>query len=74
MEKALKKTNKVIKWRIDKSRRKAIKYKEGDLVWIDSLNISFNYLAKKLAFKRAEPFLVIKKVESSVYKLQIPKM
>jgi len=32
VEKALKKTNEMIKWRIDKSRGDAIKYKEGDII------------------------------------------
>ena len=32
VEKALKKTNEMMKWRTDKSREEAIKYKEGDLV------------------------------------------
>ena len=44
------------------------------LVWVDSSNISSNHPAKKLAFKRAGLFPVIKKVGPSAYKLQIPKM
>jgi len=32
VKKALKKTNEIIKWRTDKSRGKAIKYKEGDII------------------------------------------
>jgi len=63
-----------MKLRIDKFRSEAIEYKEGDLVWVDSSNISFGHPAKKLAFKRARSFLVIKKMRSSVYELQIPKM
>ncbi len=63
-----------MKQRTDKSRGEAIEYKEGDLVWVDSSNISSNCPAKKLAFKRAGPFPVIKKVGSSAYELQIPKM
>ena len=40
---------------------------------MDSSNISSNCLAKKLAFKKVGPFLMIKKIESSAYKLQNPK-
>jgi len=32
VEKVLKKTNKIMKWRTDKSRGEAIEYKEGNLV------------------------------------------
>ena len=73
VEEALRKTNEMMKWRIDKSRGEAIKYKEGDLVRVDSSNIISDHPAKKLAFKRAGPFPVIKKVGPSAYKLQIPK-
>ena len=74
VEEALRKTNEMMKWRIDKSRGEAIKYKEGDLVRVDSSNIISDHPAKKLAFKRAGPFPVIKKLGSSAYELQIPKM
>jgi len=36
---------------------------------VDSSNISSDYLAKKLAFKKAGPFSIIKKVEALIYKL-----
>ena len=74
MEEALKKTNEIMKQRMHKSRRKTIEYKEGNLVQVDSSNISSSHPAKKLAFKRAGSFPVIKKIEFSAYKLQIPKM
>ena len=69
MEKALKKTNEMMKWRTDKSREETIKYKEGDLVWVNSSNISSDCPAKKLAFKGARLFPVIKKARPLVYKL-----
>jgi len=40
IEKALKKTNKIIKKKTDKTRREAIEYKEGDIIWVDGSNIS----------------------------------
>ena len=40
VEESLKKTNEMMKRRTDKSRGEAIKYKEGNLVWVDSSNIS----------------------------------
>ena len=57
VEKALKKTNEMMKWRTDKFREEAIKYKEGDLVWMNNSNISSDCPAKKLAFKGARLFL-----------------
>ena len=46
-----------MKWRTDKFREEAIKYKEGDLVWMNNSNISSDCPAKKLAFKGARLFL-----------------
>jgi len=63
-----------MKLRIDKSRRETIEYKEDDLVWVDSSNISFGHLVKKLAFKRVRSFPVIKNMGSSAYELQISKI
>ena len=57
-----------MKRKINKRREKAIEYKKEDLVWINNLNISSNYLTKKLAFKKAGLFPVIKKVEPLAYK------
>ena len=68
------------KSKINKNKKNKIKAKENgtkfivyssdkNLVWIDSSNISSNHLAKKLAFKKTRPFLVIKKIELLAYKL-----
>ena len=43
-------------------------------MWVENSNINSDRPAKKLAFKRAGPFPVIKKVGSSAYELKIPKM
>ena len=67
VEEALKKTNKAMKWRTDKSRKETIEYKEGNLVQVDSSNISSDCPAKKLVLKRARPFSVIKKIKFSAY-------
>ena len=74
VERALKKTNEVMKKKADKKRGEAIEDTEGDLVWVEGSNINSDRPAKKLAFRRAGPFPVIKKVGSSAYKLIIPKM
>ena len=74
VERALKKTNEVMKRKADKKRGEAIEDTEGDLVWVEGSNINSDRPAKKLAFKRAGPFPVIKKVGSSAYELKIPKM
>ena len=63
-----------MKKKADKKRGEAIEYTEGDLVWVEGSNINSDRSAKKLAFKRAGPFPVIKKVGSSAYELKIPKM
>lgn len=64
MKEALRKTKKVVKRKTDKRQRGFIEYKEGD-----GSNISSDRPTKKLAFKRASPFLVIKKIRSSTYEL-----
>jgi len=63
-----------MKKKADKKRGEAIEYTEGDLVWVEGSNVNSDRPAKKLAFKRAGPFPVIKKVGSSAYELKIPKM
>ena len=63
-----------MKKKADRKRGEAIEYTEGDLVWVENSNINSDRPAKKLAFKRAGPFPVIKKVGSSAYELKIPKM
>ena len=63
-----------MKRKADKKRGEAIEDTEGDLVWVEGSNINSDRPAKKLAFRRAGPFPVIKKVGSSAYKLIIPKM
>jgi len=42
---------------------------DRNLVWVNSSNISSDCPAKKLAFKGARLFPVIKKARPSVYKL-----
>jgi len=64
----------MMKRKVNEKQGKAIEYKKGGLMWVDGLHINSDQPTKKLAFKRAGPFPVIKKVGSSVYELKIPKM
>ena len=48
-------------------------YRARELVWVDKSNLSDGYPSKKLLFKRARLFLVMRKVGESLYELQIPK-
>jgi len=74
VEKVLRKTNEVIKRNADKEQRETIKHKKGDLVWVSGSNINSDQPTNKLAFKRADPFPVVKKVGSLAYELKILKM
>jgi len=48
-------------------------YRARELVWVDKSNLSDGHPSKKLLFKRARLFLVMRKVGESLYELQIPK-
>jgi len=73
VKKALKKTNKIIKRKFDKKKRSKQKYRAEKLVWVDGSNLSDSCPSKKLSFKRARPFPIVRKVNELLYKLQIPK-
>lgn len=64
----------MIKRNADKEQRETIKHKKGDLVWVSGSNINSDQPTNKLAFKRAGPFPVVKKVGSLAYELKILKM
>ena len=64
----------MIKRNADKKQRETIKHKKGDLVWVSGSNINSDQPTNKLAFKRAGPFPVVKKVGSLAYELKILKM
>jgi len=51
--------------------RKGVRARE--LVWVDGSNLSDGHPSKKLSFKRARLFLVVRKVGELSYELQIPK-
>jgi hypothetical protein len=57
----------------DKRRNKSRDYQPGDLVWIESANISSDRPSKKLEALRYGPFKVIAKKGTSAYQLDIPK-
>ena len=69
----MRKTNEVIKRNADKKQREAIKHKKEDLVWVNGSNINSDQPTNKLAFKRAGPFPVVKKVGSLACEFKIPK-
>ena len=49
-------------------------YRARELVWVDGSNLSDSRPSKKLSFKRARLFPVVRKVGKSSYELQIPKI
>jgi len=72
VEEALKKTNVMIKKKWDAKKKSEIKWKKGDLVWVDAAHYNMNQPSKKLSAKRLGPFPIIQKVGKSAYKLEIP--
>ena len=65
-------------WWIHPRKEEAVEYKEEDLVWVDGSNINTDWPTdwptKKLSFKRAGLFPVVKRIRSSAYELKILKM
>jgi hypothetical protein len=68
----LKAAQKTAKAYYDRKRGKAWEFKEGDLVWLESTNITLSLGVKKLAPRRYGPFTIISKHSPSSYKLNLP--
>lgn len=62
-----------MKTQVDKRRNRSRDYKIGDLVWLESANISSDRPSKKLEALRYGPFKVTAKKGASAYQLDIPK-
>jgi len=73
VKEALKKTNEIMKRKFNGKKGSKREYRAGELVWVDGSNLSDGHPSKKLSFKRAGPFPVVRKVGESSYELQIPK-
>jgi len=54
------------------AKHKPVQFKPGDLVWLNSSNISTMRPLKKLDWKRHGPFKVVKHVGLQAYKLALP--
>ena len=54
------------------AKHKPVEFKPGDLVWLNSSNISTMRPSKKLDWKRLGPFKVEKRVGLQAYKLSLP--
>ena len=54
------------------AKHKPVEFKPGDLVWLNSSNISTTRPSKKLDWKRLGPFKVEKRVGLQAYKLALP--
>jgi len=74
VEEALRKTNQIMKERFNKKKGNEKEFAAGELVWIDGSQYNDGQPTKKLSFKRAGPFPVVRKVGEAAYKLKIPKM
>ena len=72
VEVALKKTNEVMKQKFDSNKGPEWQFNTGDLVWVDGTHYNTDRPSRKLAFKRASPFPIMRKVESAAYELKIP--
>jgi len=54
------------------AKHKPIVLNSGDLVWLNSLNISTIRPSKKLDWKHLGPFKVVKRIDLQAYKLALP--
>ena len=54
------------------AKHKSVALKPGDLVWLNSSNISTTRPSKKLDWKRFGPFKVVKRIGLQTYKLDLP--
>jgi hypothetical protein len=57
----------------DHRRSKALKYKVGDLVWLDANDIKQNRLSRKLSDKRLGPFPITRIINENAYELKLPR-
>ena len=65
----LDRTKQLMKDQYDTHRWTAIKYKTGDMVWLNELNIPSQRPSKKLNHKYLGPYRVVKRVGASAYQL-----
>jgi len=72
VEEALKKINVMMKKKWNTKKKSEIKWKNGDLVWVDVAHYSMDQPSKKLSTKQLGPFPIIWKVGKSAYELKIP--
>ena len=54
------------------AKHKPVVLEPGDLVWLNSSNISTTRQSKKLDWKRLGPFRVVKRIGLQAYKLALP--
>src|ERR1700712_72977 len=71
-ESSLKQAAEQIKVQYDKHRKPSRTYKEGDMVYMEAVNVKLDQPMKKLSDKRLGPFKVLKKVGPLSYKLDLP--
>lgn len=72
VQSALRDAKRRMKEQYDKHVRDALPYKQHQLVWLSSKNLTTDRPSTKLEDRRFGPFKVIKKVGASAYKLAIP--
>ena len=72
MEAALKLANEAMKLQFNKHRNKAIDYKKGQLVWLDTKHIKSLHPTKKLNDLYFGLFAVEERVGQGAYKLKLP--
>ena len=65
----LDRTKRLMKDQYDTHRWTAIKYKPGDIVWLNASNIPSQRPSKKLNHKYLGPYKVVKKIGASAYQL-----
>jgi len=58
---------------IERSKRKPVKFKEGQKVWLEAMNLNLPYQLKKMSTKREGPFEIAEVMGPITYRLLLPK-
>jgi hypothetical protein len=53
-------------------RMKGLSFKEGDIIYLATKNISIKRPSKKLNYKYIRPYKIIQKISENNYKLDLP--
>jgi hypothetical protein len=73
-QEALEKARESMKKHYDRKKEIGREFVEGKKVWLDARNLKTYRPGKKLDHKKLGPFIILEKIGSSAYRLQLPKL